>query len=206
MKVRHLTLTFAFLWSIAGSNLLFAASNLAQDILAPFKSVQVFKGEFEQHKKLPVFANAFISNGRFLSIRDHGLIWETLTPAPSTLVMTPGKVIQKMNGREQSFQASGTGYDGLGILLPALLDGDLNTLESYFHVQLKGDATSWTFEMTPKSKELASLIETVLVHGEGESLTEANLKGADGDHTRIAFKSLITSDEAPDAADLARFK
>ncbi|MFK0573815.1 outer membrane lipoprotein carrier protein LolA [Endozoicomonas sp.] len=183
-----------------------AENKAALRILTPFKSVQVFQGEFEQHKKMPFFANAFISTGRFLSIRDRGLIWETQTPAPSTLVMTPGKVIQKTNGREQTFQASGTGYDGLGILLPAFLDGDLELLESYFEVSAQEQPTGWELTLIPRSKELKTLISEVKVLGNSSQLSEISMTGPNGDHTRIAFKSLSLSYEAPDAASLAAFK
>ena len=179
---------------------------VAKEILEPFRQINVFRGDFEQQKKLPMFANAFVSNGRFLSVRDHGLIWETTTPAPSTLVMTPGKVVQQMNGREQVFQASGTGYDGLGILLPALLDGDLETLKSYFSIRVNGSPSDWTFSLEPRSKELSAIIENVSVTGSDNQFQEITMTGPEGDLTRILFQSVIMSNEVPDAADLARFK
>lgn len=178
---------------------------MAETILKPFQKVQVFSGEFEQHKKLPVFSSALISNGRFISVRDHGLVWETLTPAPSILVMTPGRLVQIMNGRKQAFQASGTDYDGIAILLPALLDGDMKALESYFSVTVEGSPSNWSFELQPDSKELSSIIEQVTVTGGDGQLDEINLSGPDGDHTRILFKSVTMNSEAPDAADLAHF-
>ena len=182
-----------------------AAEAMAETILQPFRQVQVIRGEFEQQKKLPVFANPFISTGRFVSVRDHGLIWETITPAPSTLIMTPGRVVQKMNDREQQFQASGTGYDGLGVLLPALLDGDMEALEAYFSVAVNGDTSNWSFELEPKSPELSSMIKTVSVHGTEGQLQKVTMSGPDGDLTRILFESITMSSEAPDAADLAQF-
>ena len=183
-----------------------AETPAAEVILEPFRQINVFSGDFEQQKKLPMFANAFVSNGRFLSVRDHGLIWETKTPAPSTLVMTPGQVSQQMNGRKQVFQASGTGYDGLGILLPALLDGDIEALESYFSVTINGSASEWAFSLKPKSNELSAIIESVSVAGGDGQLQEITMTGPEGDLTRILFQSVIMSNEVPDAADLARFK
>lgn len=183
-----------------------ANSEVVRKILRPFQSVQVFQGEFEQRKKMPVFANAFVSTGRFLSIREYGLIWETRAPAPSMLVMTPGKVTQKTNGREQTFRASGTGYDGLGILLPAFLDGDLELLESYFEVTAQEQPTDWQLTLLPRSKELKSLISEVSILGKGDQLREINMAGPQGDHTRIEFQSLSLSHEAPDAASLAAFQ
>ena len=185
---------------------LLASNDAARKILAPFQSVQVFQGEFKQHKKLPVFAHALLSSGRFLSIRDYGLVWETETPAPSTLVMTPGQVTQKTEDREQTFRASGTGYDGLGILLPAFLDGDLELLESYFAVTARAQTTGWQLTLLPRSKELQSLISEVSILGQDSQLQEINLTGPQGDHTRIEFQSLSLSHEAPDAANLAAFQ
>ena len=199
-------LSLLLLLSLGYGAPLLAGNDAARKILAPFQSVQVFQGEFTQHKKLPVFAHALLSTGRFVSIRDYGLVWETQTPAPSTLVMTPGQATQKTNGREQTFQASGTGYDGLGILLPAFLDGDLELLESYFQVTAREQTTGWQLTLLPRSKELKSLISEVSVQGHDSQLQEINLTGPQGDHTRIEFQSLSLSHEAPDAANLAAFQ
>lgn len=188
------------------NNIAQAEPATAEAVLEPFRKVHVFRGDFEQQKKLPVFTSALVSSGRFFSVRDRGLIWETITPVSSTLVMTPGQVVQRMNGREQVFQASGTGFDGLGILLPALLDGDLETLESYFSVTLSGSTSEWTFLLEPESDELSAIIRGVSVAGGDGQLEEITMTGPDGDLTRIRFRSVIMSNEVPNAADLARFK
>ncbi len=179
---------------------------LVKDILAPFKQVMVFKGGFRQEKKLPILMNPFVSNGEFISVRDRGMVWKTLTPASSTLVMVPGKIIQEVNGRQQSFQATGSGYDGLAILLPALLDGDIKTLQRYFSIGIIGNRQQWTIEMTPVSKELASVVHSVSVKGAAGMLKDVSLSGPGGDLTHISFLSVSMSSEAPDAADLAHFE
>ena len=185
---------------------LLADSEITRNILNAFQSIQVVQGEFEQHRKMPVFANAFVSAGKFLSVRNHGLIWETVTPAPSTLIMTPGKVTQKTRGREQTFQASGTGYDGLGVLLPALLDGDLPLLQSYFSVNTQQQPGGWQLTLIPLSTELQSVVSEVNILGSHGQPDEITMAGPNGDQTRIIFTALSLSQEAPDAASLAAFQ
>ena len=192
--------------------LLFSITSICQaseghvsDILKPFKQVTVFEGEFEQHKTLPVLSKPFVSKGEFRSVRDRGLVWKTSSPTSSTLIMMPGKVTQIVNGREQTFQASGSGYDGLAILLPALLDGDVELLESYFSLISSGDSQQWILELQPTSKELSSMVQQVMVHGGNGHLREISMSGSEGDLTRILFQSVTMSSEVPDAADLADF-
>ncbi len=184
---------------------LLANQDVTRNILKAFEHIQVLQGKFVQQKKLSGFTNPLVSTGTFLSVRNHGLIWRTQTPVPSTLVMTPGKITQKTQGREQTFQASGTGYDGLGILLPALLDGDLPLLESYFFLRAKQQATGWELSLIPRDKKLAAVIAQVVILGQDNQLDNITTTGPNGDVTRIEFTSLTLSQKAPDAATLAAF-
>ncbi|WP_139117560.1 outer membrane lipoprotein carrier protein LolA, partial [Endozoicomonas atrinae] len=120
-----------------------------QDILASMSEMQVVSGEFEQQKSIPILSRPFVSSGRFLSVKKQGLIWETEEPAPSMLIMTEGRMVQKVDGRTSEYQATGTAYDGLALLLPAILDGDEARLRSYFTVDARQVNSSWELELIP---------------------------------------------------------
>ena len=194
------------LLTVTGYATTLAGEALTQQILAPFQGIQVVKGSFHQEKKLPVLSQPFLSSGIFLSVKGKGLYWETQSPSPSTLIMTPGKVTQIIQGREHTFQATGSGMDGLALLLPALLDGDTSTLYHYFFLSPTAPSDGWTITLVPKQKELASLLALVSVTGINKQLEAIVMEGPDGDITRITFNDVSMSDEAPDAADLAVFQ
>lgn len=177
-----------------------------QNILASFSEMQVISGEFEQQKTIPILSRPFVSSGRFLSVKQHGLFWETRKPAPSTLTMTEGRMVQEVAGRSSEYQATGTAYDGLALLLPAVLDGDEALLKSYFTVDARQMNNGWELQLTPLSEKLSGVITTVIIQGQAGSIDGVQLSGAGGDETRIIFRSINMSREAPDAVDLERFE
>ncbi len=177
-----------------------------QDILASFSEMQVISGEFEQQKTIPILSRPFVSSGRFLSVKQQGLIWETQQPASSTLIMTEGRMVQEVAGRSSEYPATGTAYDGLALLLPAVLDGDEALLKSYFTVDARQMNNGWELQLTPLSEKLSGVITAVIIQGQAGSIDGVQLSGAGGDKTRIMFRSINMSREAPDAVDLERFE
>ena len=176
------------------------------ELLRPFQSVQTLRGSFEQEKTIPLFSKPFVSTGQFLSVRNRGLVWKSQTPVVSTLIMTPGQMVEKINGQVRKFQATGTGYDGLAILLPALLNGDIPLLTSYFTVSVTETPAQWTLKLTPRNKELAEIIDDVSVLGAGNILQKVLIRSKDGGDTRVSFSRVSVSADAPSATDLVSFE
>ncbi len=174
--------------------------------LAPFQRVQVIRGTFEQSRTLKLFTRPFVSTGDFLSVRDKGLLWHTLTPAPSKMIMTPGQLLQETNGRRQTFKATGTGYDGLAILMPALLDGHLDELKRYFTLQGEGTEKDWQLLLVPHRNDLKTMISEVRVSSQQGKLREIALHSAQGDLTEVRFLTFSMSTHTPEQKDLAAFE
>ena len=182
------------------------ASLQVKQWLAPFRSMTVVRGEFEQQKKMPLLSRPFLSQGKFLSVKDKGLVWDTLSPVPSKLIMTPGQLVQEAGGRQQVFKATGTGFDGLALLLPSLLNGDLKQLQNYFALKASGIASNWTLSLTPKPEELVAMIQEIVVTGGQGELKSILLSGADKDTTHIVFRSFHHDTKEPGQKELAAFE
>ncbi len=174
-------------------------------VLSAFKTVQVMEGRFEQEKKLPVFNRPLLSSGRFLSVKGHGVLWEVKKPVSSRMVLTPGVLKQYTSDGVQELRATGTAYDGMGVLLPAFLGGDLEKLSEYFIVSSHQDGDAWRVEFKPKSTKLAELITTVKITGTDDRVAKAIMVGAAGDTTHISFQDVQISKEPPGKEQLAWF-
>ena len=183
-----------------------AQSFSIEQLLAGFEKVQVFRGQFDLSRKWPAFSKPFVSSGQFVSVRDRGLIWETLSPVASALIMTPGQVEQRTGDRTQTYQATGTAYDGMAILLPALLDGNQEQLLQYFAVALNGSEQNWNMNLEPASSELKGLVHTIAISGQGNRVSQIVFNGPSESVTHIAIHSLVISYDQPQAKDIAFFE
>ena len=192
--------------SISCSGNEISPKSLLQIILSSFSEMEVISGEFEQQKTISILSKPFISSGQFLSIKNHGLIWETKKPTPSKLIMTKGKMVQEISGRISEYKATGTAYDGLALLLPAVLNGDEALLKLYFTLDASQLNNRWKLQLKPISTKLFSVITNIIIRGQTESIEDILLSGADGDQTHIIFRSINMGREAPNAVDLERFK
>ena len=55
----------------------------------------VLRGQFSQEKQVSGFKNPLRSQGRFVVARQHGVIWSTLKPFPSEVVVTADRILSR---------------------------------------------------------------------------------------------------------------
>ena len=177
----------------------------ACEAMAQLKDVKVMEGSFLQEKILPVFKKPLISTGHFLSVKGHGLLWNVEKPVPVRMVFTPGMIKQYTNNGVKELNTTGTAYDGIAILLPALFDNDLSRLEEYFIVSGEKDGDCWKLFLKPKGSKLEKVITSVLISGTGQIIQKAVLHGADKDVTNITFNGIRVSNNKPTQEKLAWF-
>ncbi|WP_263079576.1 outer membrane lipoprotein carrier protein LolA [Endozoicomonas sp. Mp262] len=174
-------------------------------ILSAFKSVEVMQGHFQQEKNLPVFSRPLKSSGFFISVRNRGVLWEVNEPVSSKMVLMPGVLKQYTDHGVQELKATGTAYDGMGVLLPALFKGDMELLSRYFFVTSDRTIKGWVIQLKPINEKLAELIKSVVISGEGNHINQASLYGAAGDTTHITFEDIEISHRPATVEQLSWF-
>ncbi|MER2176153.1 MAG: outer membrane lipoprotein carrier protein LolA [Stenotrophomonas maltophilia] len=171
--------------------------------------VDVLRGEFTQEKQVAGFKNPLRSQGRFVLAQDHGVIWTTLKPFPSEVVVTRDRILSRqrdgssrveMDGRQQPAMRS------VNAIMFALMSGDAQALSAQFTVKvevLPGNA--WKMQLTPRSAMLGKVFAQLTLSGD-RYVREVQINEANQDVTRIHFAGMSETPATLSADEGGRFE
>jgi hypothetical protein len=100
--------------------------------------VTVLRGEFTQEKRIEGFKNPLRSQGRFLLARDKGVVWTTLKPFPSEVVLTRDRILSRQRDgstRVELDARSKPALRAVNEMMFALMSGDVKALTGRFDAQ-----------------------------------------------------------------------
>lgn len=124
-------------------------------------------GQFEQQKMLPGLSKPLVSTGRY-GLQDGALVWHSLSPFESTLIIKGSGLYQQLPGQEpvQLASADNPLVASLASLLPAVIQGDQAALEAHFVVSQE----SAGLRLVPKDTLLKAALEAIEVEGQPPAL------------------------------------
>lgn len=206
MKLRHCLRLLALSSLLVVSFVAGAADDAVQAIARDVARPAVLRGEFSQEKQVAGFRNPLRSQGRFVVARERGVIWTTLKPFPSEMVITAERILSRqpdgstrveLDAREQPAMRS------VNAILFALMSGDVQALSSQFTVEAQRDAKGWTLSLTPKSPMLAKAFSSLQLRGD-RYVRQVDIVEASKDHTRLTFSALTEAPATLAAGEAAR--
>lgn len=150
----------------------------------------VLRCRFEQTKRLQGFRNPLVSAGTVLFSRDRGVVWSTIEPFASTVVLGRTRVVTRSADGTASTIVGHAASPGLATgneLMMALIGGDIDTLAKRFEIaeSLTEDG-SWRLQLVPKSGPLSQLFERIDLQGD-RYVRRVSLAEVGGDRTEIHF-------------------
>ena len=157
---------------------------------------EVLRGQFSQEKQVSGFKNPLRSQGQFVVARQHGVIWTTLKPFPSEVVVTADRILSRqrdgstrveLDARQQPAMRS------VNAIMFALMSGDVQALSSQFNVAASREGQGWRLRLTPKSAMLAKAFQSLTLQGD-RYVRQVEIVEANKDRTQIQFSALS---EAP---------
>jgi hypothetical protein len=168
---------------------------------------EVLRGHFAQERQLAGFSRPLKSSGSFVLAPGQGLIWRTEMPLVDTIVITPGGILQIVNGKEamrlpaSRLPVVGRFYDVLG----GALTGNTGSLDSVFKVERQADAVQWHLTLRPARADDPALGQIVAITVTGTHLVDSvEIQKQGGDTDRLSFSAQAKSagDLSADEADL----
>ncbi len=167
----------------------------------------VLRGQFTQEKQVSGFRNPLRSQGQFVVARQHGVIWTTLKPFPSEVVVTADRILSRqrdgstrveLDARQQPAMRS------VNAIMFALMSGDVQALSSQFNVQASREGQGWRLKLTPKSAMLAKAFESLTLQGD-RYVRQVEIVEANKDRTQIQFSALSEAPASLSADEARRF-
>jgi outer membrane lipoprotein-sorting protein len=160
----------------------FASEAVLTEIAERLAKTPIVQGDFQQQKHLKVLHKPLISTGTFTYHQSKGVIWKTLTPVVSLLLINEMKLLTGQG--EQAVPAA------FGKIFAAMLGGDLTALTDGFTITGTDNKTSWQLELSPKDEMLKLIISTMELSGDTE-LRRLEIRETGGNITHISFDNIV---------------
>ncbi|MFI3156360.1 MAG: outer membrane lipoprotein carrier protein LolA [Methylococcaceae bacterium] len=157
------------------------ADDVLAQITARLAKTPITQGDFQQQKHLKILHKPLISTGSFTYHQSKGVIWKTLTPVASLLLVNDSKLLTGQG--EQAVPAA------FGKVFKAMLGGDLAGLSDGFAITGSDQKPAWQLQLTPKDQMLKLIISTMVLSGDTE-LRDLEIREAGGNVTRISFDNI----------------
>ena len=167
--------------------------------------VPVLRGQFQQEKQVSGFRNPLRSQGTFVLAREKGVVWTTLKPFPSELVLTRERIVSRQRDGSSRVEVDARQQPALrsvNAMMFALMSGDVKALTGTFIVQVElQPKNAWRMSLVPRSAALANAFSRIELQGD-RYVRDVTIQEANGDRTHLVFSALgetparLSSDEA----------
>jgi hypothetical protein len=128
----------------------------------------LIKGTFEQTKTISRLNRSLVSRGNFIITAELGMVWETLSPFPSTMAVGRDFIIQwTPSGSRTKIEALGNEtFLRLAETISAIFSGDSQKLQDNFEIFFTGQENSWTLGLIPSEKSIRSFADRIILNGD----------------------------------------
>ena len=152
------------------------------DIDGSGQSQPLLKGEFKQQKKTKHLRRPIKSSGTAVLSEKYGVIWQTLTPVKSTMVITSKQIKTIDSHSRQKIIAPGS---DLNTLFSNALSGNWTSLKNHFELSTAPSEDNICVTMLPTSAMVKKTFKQMLVCGDKAKITSLNIVEANGGTTYI---------------------
>jgi hypothetical protein len=128
----------------------------------------VIKGVFEQTKTIGRLNRSLVSKGDFIIAAELGMVWDTLTPFPSTMAVGRDYILQSTpSGAKTKLDARGNEtFLRLADTISAIFTGNSRLLLENFTVYFTELDGSWTIGLIPGEKSIKTFAARIVMSGE----------------------------------------
>lgn len=186
-----------------------SAAELRRDLgplTATVRDAQVLRGAYSQIRRLADVPKPLQAEGSFLFARDTGLLWRTVKPFASELVITRDRIVQHEPGGE-TVRVSADQQPAVrtvAAIFFAVFSLDFEALESMFQLYSRGFGAGWELGLRPKPG-VAGPIEEIFVSGD-RHVEQLRLRDARGEVTEIRLRNSAASRSGLSADEMTVFQ
>lgn len=157
------------------------AGDVLEQIASQLSKAEISQGHFTQEKQLKFLHKPLLSAGEFTYQQSQGVIWKTLQPVVSLLLVNDSRLLS--NQGEQAVPP------GFARVLQAILGGNLAQLNEDFVVSGEIQAAQWTVQLQPKDPLVGKIIAGLTLSGDSE-LRSLEIRETSGNLATIRFEHI----------------
>ena len=158
-------------------------------LCAELSARPAIRGSFELRRAVKKLDRVMVSSGNFIISAEHGIIWDTKKPFPSTMTMGRDFIRQTTpegSGSVLSAQGNET-FLRFSEVMRALFAGDPVKLFSGFQVFFAESPGYWELGLIPRDAAIRGFIERIALIGEGGLIRGITIFQRNGDAVSYAF-------------------
>ena len=128
----------------------------------------IVRGNFAQEKFLNRLNRSLMSSGNFIIAAGQGMVWETLRPFPSTMILGNDFIAQsRPDGQKSVLSAQGNEtFTQMADIISAVFSGQNQGLIKNFEVFFLGGASHWNMGLLPRDSMIASFAMKITISGD----------------------------------------
>ncbi|MCL2210849.1 MAG: outer membrane lipoprotein carrier protein LolA [Treponema sp.] len=151
----------------------------------------IIKGNFVQEKYLNRFDRSLVSSGNFIIAVEQGMVWETLKPFPSTMILGKNFIMQsRPDGRKSVISAQGNEtFTQMADVISVVFSGQSQGLLENFKVYFLGSVSNWNMGLLPRDSAFASFVAKITMSGDS-AIRSIRLFEQSGDFITYTFSNL----------------
>lgn len=168
---------------------------LLREVRARLTGEPVVRGAFEQRKTVKGFRNPLVSSGEFVVAQQRGVLWRTLEPFASTLVVTRDRVLARGADGSVARRLSASEEPAVRAISETLfgvMAADLAALEQRFLISGESGREGWRLALVPREAALGRWVQRIELDGD-RFLRLVRLHEAGGDQTLIRLHRHTTA-------------
>ena len=126
------------------------------------------RGTFEQEKFISSLNRSLKSSGNFIIAAGFGMVWDTVRPFPSTLVLGKDYIIQSRPGGQRNvISAHGNEtFIRLADVISTVFTGNARGLIDNFEVYYRERNASWEMALIPLDRAINAFASTIMMTGD----------------------------------------
>ena len=168
LKKIMMTLSLGLLFSAFTG--LFAQTASLEEVCKKLSSNQNTMGDFTQIKTLQTNGRKLTSTGKFIFC-PLGILWQTETPFPTSLILTKDSMIQiAANGKKSVMSGKDNQiFANISETLSSVFSGNAEALKKNFDCSFSQTGDSWSIYLLPKDSTIAAVMKSLQLTGTCDS-------------------------------------
>lgn len=160
------------------------------ELMHGLAQVKKSKATFVEHKHLSMLTTPLKSSGTLEYTSPGRLEKHTLLPKPESLILDQDKLVVQNGDAGGKRTLSLQEYPSIWAFVESIrstLAGNIETLNRFYHVALKGDAKQWQLILQPVDSKTKSLVSEILIKGSFDQLETIEIREAGGDYSVMSI-------------------
>jgi len=164
-------------------------------LMQSLAQVRTASASFTERQTSPVLSAPLISMGTLTYVAPDYLRKVTITPQPENFVLDHDQVtISGAAGSHVFALNQDPRIAGLVEGIRGTLAGDLPVLEQFYNVSLRGNASSWQLNLSPKNMKLQHFIRAMIITGSEGQIGIIDTQSADGSDSQLSIHAGAVAD------------